>query len=61
LQKLREHQLFIKTPKCVWGSKETEYLGVVVGNGTFRTTPDKVLVVGDQPLQETQKHMTSFV
>jgi hypothetical protein len=24
LQKLREHQLFIKMPKCFWGRKETE-------------------------------------
>ncbi len=42
LQKLREHQLFIKLPKYFWGRKETEYLGVIVGNGTPRTTPDKI-------------------
>ncbi len=35
LQKLREHQLFVKMPKCFWGLKETEYLGVIVGNGTL--------------------------
>jgi len=42
LQKLREHQLFIKMPKCFWGRKGTEYLDSIVGNGTLRTTLDKI-------------------
>ena len=42
LQKLREHQLLLKMPKCFWGRKEPEYLGVTVGNGTLRTAPDKI-------------------
>ena len=61
LQKLREHQLFIKMPKCSWGRKETEYLGVIVGNGTLRTAPDKISTVRDWPLPETQKQIKSFV
>jgi hypothetical protein len=40
LQKLYEHQLFIKMPPKNWGRNETEYLGVIVGNGTLRTAPD---------------------
>ena len=60
LQKLREHQLFIKMPKCFWGRKETEYLGVIVGNGTLRTAPDKISSVRDWPLPETQKQIKSF-
>jgi len=32
LQKLREHQLFIKMPIFFGGRKKTEYLGVIVGN-----------------------------
>jgi hypothetical protein len=41
LQKLREHQLFFKMPTCFGGPKRTpEYPGVIVGNGTLRTTPD---------------------
>jgi hypothetical protein len=57
LQKLREHQLFIKMPKCFLGRKETEYLGVIVGNGTLRTAPDKISVVRDWPLLETQNKL----
>ena len=46
LQKLREHLLLIiRMPKCFWGRRETEYLGVIVGNGALRTTPDKIAVV----------------
>ena len=55
LQKLLEHQLFIKMPTCFWGRKETEYLGVIVGNGTLRTTPDKISVVKDLHVPNTQK------
>jgi hypothetical protein len=61
LQKLREHRLSIKMPKFFWGRKETEYLGVIVGNGTLRTSPDKIVAVKDWPLPETQKHIKSLV
>jgi hypothetical protein len=62
LQKLREHhQLFIKMPKYFWGRKETKYLGITVGNGSLRTSPDKISSVRDWPLQETQKQFKSFV
>jgi hypothetical protein len=61
LQKLREQQLFIKMPKCFWDRKETEYLGVTVGNGALRTTHDKIAAVRDWPLPETQKQIKSFV
>jgi hypothetical protein len=61
LQKLREHQLFIKMPKCVWGRKETENLGVIVGNGTLQKAPDKISAIRDWPLSETPKQIKSFV
>jgi hypothetical protein len=47
--------------KCFWGRKEAEYLDVIVGNGTLRTAPDKILAVRDWPLPETQKQIKSFV
>ena len=55
LQQLREHQLFIiKMPKCFWGRKDIEYLGVIVGNGTLRAAPAKISAVRDWSLPETQ-------
>jgi hypothetical protein len=53
--------MFIKIPKCFWGRKETEYLGVIVGNGTLRTAPDKISDVRDWPLPKTQKQIKYFV
>jgi hypothetical protein len=50
LQKLRGHQLFITMPKCFWGQKNTEYLGVYVGNGTLRSAHDNISDVRDWPL-----------
>ena len=47
--------------KCFRGRKETEYLGVIVGNVTLRTAPDKIAAVRDWPLPKTQKHIKSFV
>jgi hypothetical protein len=61
LQKLREHQLLIKMPKCFWGRKETKCLGDIVGNGTLRAALDKIAVVRDWPLPETQQKIKSFV
>jgi hypothetical protein len=37
----------------MWGRKESEYLGVIVGNDTFQTSPDKNLDVKDWPLPKT--------
>ena len=62
LQKLREHQMFIKMPKFCGGRKETEYLGVIVGNGTLRISHDKIATIRDYwPLPEIQIKIKSFV
>ncbi len=45
----------------LWGRKETEYLGVIVENGTLLTTHDEILDVKDKPLIEIQKQIKSFV
>ena len=44
-----------------WGQKETEYLGAIVGNGTLRTTSDKISAVKKWPLPKTQRHIESIV
>ena len=56
LQKLREHNFFIKMPKCVWSLKEIEYLGAIVGNGTLRTAPNKIALLRAWPLPEIKKN-----
>jgi hypothetical protein len=61
LQKLREHQLFIKIPKTIRGQNETEHLGITFGNGTLRTSPNTISVVKDWPLLEIQIQIKAFV
>ena len=50
-----------KNAKSVGGRKETEYLGINVGHGTLRTSPDNISAVEDWHLLETQKQIKSFV
>jgi len=58
---LRKHQLKIKMKKCFWAKKETEYLGVIAGNGVLRPSPKKIEAVQNWPLPKTQKQVKSFV
>ena len=61
LDVLRKNKLHIKLSKCAWGKKETEYLGVIAGNGSLRPSPDKIEAVRNWPLPETQRQVKSFV
>ncbi len=48
-------------PACVWGRKETEYLGVIVGKRTIQAKLDEISDVRDWPLPETQRQIKYFV
>lgn len=61
LQVLRKNKLQIKLKKCSWARKETEYLGVIAGNGVLRPSPDKIAAVEKWPQPVTQKEVKSFV
>jgi hypothetical protein len=61
LMALRKNKLWIKIVKCCWAKRETEYLGFIVGNCIFRTSPSKVAIVKDWPLPDTQKQIKYFV
>ena len=55
LHTLRENQVFIKIPSCLWDRKETEYLGVIEDNGKFIIALDRIAVVRDWLLPGTQR------
>ena len=61
LQILRENKLHIKLKKCSWAKKETEYLGVIAGNGCLRPSPAKIAAVQNWPMPTTPKQVKSFV
>jgi len=53
--------MFIKIPAYFWGRRESEYLDIIVGNGTLRTAPAKIAAVRDWSLPPTKKQIKSFV
>ena len=61
LRVLRENNLHIKLTKCTWGRRESEYLGVIAGNGFLRCSPAKLDAVRTWPTPKTQKDVKSFV
>ena len=61
LTALRKEKLHIKLSKCTWGKRESEYLGVIAGNGNLRPSPDKLAAIEKWPLPQTQKQVKSFV
>ena len=58
---LRKNALKLRLHKCTFGQTETNYLGLIVGNGTIRPDPEKIKAVKDWPLPTTQKELKSFV
>lgn len=42
LKRLQENDLFLKPEKCEWDVTQTEYLGMIVGNGQVKMDPAKV-------------------
>ena len=41
LQKLRDHDLYLKLEKCSFFQQEVEYLGIIIGGGKVRMDPVK--------------------
>ena len=49
LQKLQDHDLYLKPEKCHFHKKEVEYLGVIIGNGNVKMDPVKVKGISEWP------------
>jgi hypothetical protein len=61
LQELRQHWLSLKLEKCQFETQETEYLGVMVGNGQVQMDSVKVQGVTDWPIPTTCREVQSFL
>jgi hypothetical protein len=55
LQKLLDHDLFLKPEKCQFHKKEVEYLGVIIGGGKVMMDPIKVKGITEWPTPTTVK------
>jgi Reverse transcriptase (RNA-dependent DNA polymerase)/Aspartyl protease len=61
LQKLIDHDLFLKPEKCQFHKKEVEYLGVIIGRGKVMMDPVKVKGITEWPTPTTVKEVCSFL
>jgi hypothetical protein len=61
LQKLLDHDLFLKPEKCQFHKKEVEYLGVIIGGGKVKMDPIKVKGITEWPIPNTVKEICSFL
>jgi hypothetical protein len=50
LDKLEEHDLYLKPEKCEFAKEEIEYLGVIIGQNKIRMDPGKLKGIADWPV-----------
>jgi len=61
LNKLKEHDLFLKPEKCRFHQKEVEYLGIIIGQGSVKMDPVKVEGIAHWPTPTMVKDVRSFL
>ena len=61
LQKLWNHDLFLKAKKCEFNKTKMKYLGLVVEEGKISTDPIKVKGFADWPVPTCVKDVRSFL
>jgi reverse transcriptase-like protein len=61
LQKIQDHDLFLKAKKCSFYKKQVEYLGVIIGQGKVEMDPVKVEGIAKWPVPTTVKDVRSFL
>ena len=61
LQKLQDHDLFLKAKKCEFNKTKMEYLRLVVEEGKISTDPVKVKWFADWPIPTCIKDIWSFL
>jgi hypothetical protein len=61
LDKLQEHDLYLKPEKCKFEKDEIEYLGVIVGKGCLQMHPGKLQGIADWSPPKTPMEVRSFL
>src|SRR5277367_4402951 len=61
LQRLEEHDLYLKPEKCLFWRTEVEYLGMVISENQLKLDPVKVAGIADWPTPKTIKDVRSFL
>ena len=61
LDKLAQHDLFLKPEKCLFEKQSMEFLGVILGKGTIQMDPTKLKGVADWPTPRTVRDVRAFL
>ncbi|KAJ0803307.1 putative nucleotidyltransferase, Ribonuclease H [Helianthus annuus] len=61
LRLMREHKLFAKQSKCVFGGRAIEYLGHIISSEGVSTDPSKVEAIANWPPPKTLKQLRGFL
>jgi hypothetical protein len=61
LQRLQDHDLYLKPEKCKFEKQEIEYLGMIIRPGEVRMDPGKVSAVRDWPTPTTLRDVRAFL
>jgi hypothetical protein len=61
LQRLQDHDLYLKPEKCEFEKQEIEYLGMIIRPGEVCMDPGKVSAVRDWPMPTTLRDVRAFI
>ncbi len=61
LSRLQSHGLTIKISKCLWGCRQFEFLGLIVGNGKLSIPESRVDKFKSFVMPKTKKQLQSFL
>jgi hypothetical protein len=61
LERLKEHNLYLKPEKCKFERTEVEFLGTIISENTIRMDPIKLAGIRDWPSPTTVKQTRSFL
>jgi hypothetical protein len=61
LEKLQEHDLFLKAKKCKFCQTRIEYLGMIIEEGKISMDAVKLGEIRDWPVPTTLKQTRSFL
>ncbi len=61
LKILRQNKLFLKAEKCEFETLETEYLGVIISEGSIRMDPVKIAGIAAWPVPIKKVQLQSFL
>lgn len=61
LERLKEHDLFLKPEKCLFRVSKIEYLGLIISEGHLEMDPSKVAAITEWPTPKKVKEVQSFL